>query len=240
MPRTSLVAAGAILLPGSSLAQQGQPNPYTQRDVKTGAFDQVEVSGPIRVSIFVIDKPTAVRLVGPPVLLSDTVAEVINGTLKIHFRPGASWSWNPGSGVTVAVTTPTLRATRIDGAAMLEVDQFDAIPVNGFSAATSDAGKIALRGLNARQVQLATGGSGSITVEGKAQQASFSVGGSGSIDAKRLRVQTAAIAIGGAGSIYADVARTANISVQGAGSVDVVGGATCVKDAAHLRQIECR
>jgi len=240
MPKRLLAAGGAILLASSSLAQQAQPNSYTQRDVRIGAFNQVEVSGPIRVSIFVIDKPAAISLVGPPALLDDTVAEVVGDTLKIHFRPGASWSWNPGSGVTVAVTTPKLRATRVKGAAMVEVDQFDAMRGNGFSAATTGSGKIALRGLDAGQVHLATGSSGSITVEGKAQQAIYAVGGSGSIDAKRLRVQTAAIAIGGSGSIYADVARTANISGNGAGSVDVVGGATCLKAAAKVRQVECR
>jgi hypothetical protein len=66
------------------------------------------------------------------------------------------------------------------------------------------------------------------------------VGGSGSIDAKRLRVERASIAIGGAGSAYADVSNAANISVNGSGRVEVVGGATCIKQPANSRQVDCR
>lgn len=217
-----------------------QPGSFEQRNIPVAAFDKVEISGPFKVSIFVVEKPADVVLQGPPALLADTVAEVADGTLKIHFRDGANRSWSPGSGVNVSVIATQLRSARVQGAASVEIDQFGQTHGKSFSAATTGSGSITIRGLNSEQVQLATGGSGGITVEGTARGGSYSVGGAGSIDAKRLRVQSASIAIGGAGSIYADVAKTAVVSVEGGGGVDLVGGATCVKPVARAGQVECR
>jgi hypothetical protein len=59
------------------------------------------VSGPFHVGVLVSDEPARVRLTGPPALLADTIATVEGNMLTIRFRDGASWSWNPGSGVNV-------------------------------------------------------------------------------------------------------------------------------------------
>lgn len=237
MRKLFLASVGAIILTGSSYAQQHQPNSYADRNVSLGAFDQIEISGPFKVFVYVSDKPARASLSGPPALLADTIVEIAGDTLKVRFREGASWSWNPGSGVHVAVLASKLNAVRVQGAADVEVAQ---VRGKTFSAATSGSGSIALRGLEAEQVNFATGGAGGITAEGIANAGSYAAAGSGSIDAKRLRVRTASVSIGGSGSIYADVAKTANISVDGSGSVDVVGGATCSLSPAHSRQIECR
>lgn len=237
MRKLLLAAGSALALVGSTQAQQTQPNPYQSRDVPLGTFDGVEVSGPFKVGVLISGEPAKVRLSGPPALLADTIAKVDGETLTIRFRDGAPWSWNPGSGVNVFVSAPRLVSARVHGAAQVEIDQ-----VRGemFSAATDGSGTIALRGLDIGRVLLATGGSGGISAEGRARDGRYAVGGSGSIDAKRLRVETASIAIGGAGSIYADVSRTADASVGGSGRVDVVGGATCIKQPAKSPRIECR
>lgn len=234
----TFVAVAALTVPSS--AEPAQPNSHEQRNIPVPDFDKVEISGPFKVSILVAEKPADVVLQGPSALLADMVAEVADRTLKIHYRRGATWSWNPGSGVNVSVTAAQLRSARAIGAATVEIDQFGQARGTSFSAATTGSGSITVRGLNSEQVHLVTGGAGGITVEGSAQGGAYSVGGAGSIDAKRLRVQSASIAIGGAGSIYADVAKTAVISVAGSGGVDVVGGATCVKPPARSAQVECR
>lgn len=236
--RKMLLAAGAAFaLVGSTQAQNAQPNPYQTREVPVGAFERVEVSGPFRVGVFVGGEPGRVRLSGPPALLADAIAKVDGDTLTIRFREGASWSWNPGSGVSVFIPARRLVSARARGAADVEIDGAGG---EAFSAATDGSASIALRGLESGRVQFATGGSGSISAEGKARQASYAVGGAGSIDAKRLRVETASIAIGGAGSVYADVSRTADVSVGGSGRAEVVGGAKCIGRPAKSPQIECR
>lgn len=217
-------------------AAEANPSPYQSRDIAVGTFDRLKVSGPFKVGVF-SDEPTRVRLQGPPALLADVVVAVEGDTLAIRFREGATWSWNPGSGVNVVVSAPSLASVNLEGAADVEV-----YGVRGetFAAATAGSGVVKATGLDVGRVQLTTGGSGGITVEGSAREATYVIGGSGSVDAMRLRVRNASIAIGGAGSSYANVSGTANISSSGSGSVQVVGGATCFKQPANSRRIECR
>jgi hypothetical protein len=237
MRKMLLTAAGALALAGSAHAQEIQPNPYQSRDVPIGAFERVEVSGPFRVGVLIGDEPARVRLSGPPALLADTIAQVDGDTLTIRFREGARWSWNPGSGMNVVVFAPSLVSARVHGAAQVEIV---GVRSQMFSAATDGSGTIVIRGLESERVQFATGGAGGITAEGFAREGAYATGGSGSIDARRLRVENASIAIGGSGSIYADVSRTANVSMGGSGRVDVVGGATCIGHPAGSSRFECR
>jgi hypothetical protein len=232
-----LVSGAAFALASASQAKDVQPNAYQSRDVPVGAFQRLEVSGPFKVGVVVQDGPAHVSLTGPSALLADTIAKVDGDTLSIRFREGAAWSWNPGSGVNIVVSAPSLVSARVRGAAEVEVSQAHG---ETFSASTEGSGSIALRGFQARQVKFATGGSGGITAEGKAADASYAVSGSGSIDAKRLRVTRASIAVGGSGSVSADVSRTADVSVVGSGRVEVVGVATCIWKRATGPQVECR
>lgn len=221
----------------SPSAAEANPSPYQSRDVAVAAFDRLKVAGPFKVGVLVSDEPARVRLQGPSALLADVVVAVEADTLAIRFREGASWSWNPGSGVNVVVSAPSLASVNLEGAADVEVH---GVRGESFAVATQDSGVVRVSALNVRRVQLATSGSGGITVDGSAGEAIYVVGGSGSIDAMRLRVKNASIAIGGAGSSYANVSGTATISSSGSGSVEVVGGATCIKRPANSRRIECR
>jgi DNA-binding CsgD family transcriptional regulator len=214
-----------------------QPDPYQYRDVPVGRFDRLKVSGPFKIGVLISAEPAGVKLAGPPALLADTIATVEGGTLVIRFREGATWSWNPGSGVNIFISAPDLTAVRLEGAGDIEIGGMSG---DMFSAATDGSGSILLRQLDVRHVELATSRAGGITVEGRARHGTYVVGGPGSIDAKRLRVESASIAISGAGSAYADVSKTANISVTGAGRVDLLGGATCVEQPTNSPQVDCR
>ena len=218
-------------------AAERNPSPYHSRDVAVGTFDRLKVSGPFEVSVLVSAGPPHVQLLGPPALLADTIAVVDGDRLVIRFREGADWSWNPGSGVNVVVTAPNLTSVSVEGAAAVDIS---GVRGDMFSATTDGSGSITARELHVAHVQLATGGSGGITVEGDARGGTYVVGGSGSIDAKRLRAVNASISIGGSGSAYADVSKTANISLSGSGRVEVVGGATCIKQPTNSPRVECR
>ncbi len=221
-------------MPKTAVTRQGG---YQYREVPLGAFDQLKVTGPFKVAVLVGEQPARLRIVGPPAQLADTIATVEGGILTIRFREGATWSWNPGDGVNIVIFTPDLASVSVEGAADVEVN---GVRGHMFSASTEGSGSLTVRQLAAENVQLATSGAGGITVDGRARDGTYIIGGAGSIDAKRLRVQTATIAIGGAGSAYADVSRTANVSVSGHGRIDVVGGATCIEQPAHSPRVECR
>lgn len=244
------LANGGVESGGSAEAQQkngGRPIPtsYQHRDLTVGPFDRIEVSGPFNVAVIVGekasemagDKRAAVRLLGPPKMLDDVVATVEADTLVVRFREGASWSWNPGAGVNIVVFAPQLVSARADRAAQVKVA---GVRGDSFSASTEGSSTIAIDQMQVARATLATGGSGGISAEGSARHVSYVVGGPGSIDAKRLKAETASISNGGAGSVYADVSRTANVSVTGAGRVDIVGGALCVKQPRNFARIECR
>lgn len=233
-----LLAAGAVLmLTGPARAQDAQPDPYQLRDIALGSFERIEVSGPFMVGVLVGEERGEARLTGPAALLADTIATVEGETLHIRFRDGATWSWNPGSGVNVSVAAPRLVSARVHGAATLEIE---GIRSGAFSASTDGSGSIALRGVDAGSVSLATSGAGSVSAEGRARKGSYASSRAGSIDAKRLRVKTASIAAEGSGSVYADVSANAVISAAGSGRVDVVGGAKCIRPPASAPRVECR
>jgi len=221
---------------GRSASEQN-PSPYQSRDIPIGSFDRLRVSGPFKVGVLISSEAARVHVMGPPSLLADTITTVEGDTLTIRFREGANWSWNPGSGVNVFVSAPNLEAVNVEGAAEVEIG---GVRGDMLSAETNGSGSISIRQLNVQRVQLATGGSGGITVEGRAREATYVVSGSGSIDAKRLRAENASIAIGGAGSAYADVSNAANISINGSGRAEVVGGATCIKQPTNSPRVDCR
>lgn len=220
-----------------STAEKQVSEAYQSRHIPVAQFDRLKVSGPFKVGVFINGEPARVQLTGPPAMLADTIATVEAGALTIRFREGAAWSWNPGSGVNVVVSAPDLISAGLDGAGSVEIH---GLRRDMFSASTDGSGSIVMERVDLGHVQLVTRGAGGITVEGTARAGTYAAGGSGDIDAKRLRVQSASIAVGGAGSIYADVSKTANVSVSGNGHAEVVGGATCIKQPDASPRIICR
>lgn len=236
--KTALLALSAIaMLAGPALAQDLNPSPYESREQSVEAVSEVEVRGPFRVAILTGSEEASVNLFGPPELLADAHAEVVDGKLVVRFAEGAGWSWNPGSGMHANISLPELTAVGVEGAGSVEVFGVDA---EEFTAAVGGAGTIEISRLNAATATFAVGGSGTIEADGTAQQVTYAVGGSGAVEAKRVRAESAKIALGGSGRIYADVSGTAEISLGGSGRVEVVGGATCIKDPPESDRIECR
>lgn len=215
------------------------PSPYPVMDVPVAPFDQVKVSGAIKLLVMASGERNRVSLQGPRALLADAVVAVEDGRLTIRYRDGANWSWNPGSGMTVVVQTSNLESIEVDGPGQVEVwhPQGDS-----FAATTQAAGSIEITDLDVENVRLATNGAGGITVSGSAREAHYRVAGAGSIDAMRLRVTNASIEIGGAGSNYANVSGEAEIALRGkrGGRVEVVGGGDCVTQPTDTDRVECR
>ena len=223
----------------SASSAEQDPKHFPVVTIPVAAFDQLQVSGAFKVFVFVREGPAEVALVGPRSMTSDVIAQVDDGVLSIRFRDGATRSWNPGAGVNVSISAPSLSSVTIDGPTLMEING----PTGeSFAATTQAAGSIEVTRLDVGTIALTTKGAGSISVSGSAGEATYSTGGAGSIDAKRLRVTNAAISVWGAGSIYADVSGESEITLgrSRGGRVEVVGGGTCISRPADTDRVDCR
>lgn len=225
--------------PISASPEESDPNHFPVVTIPVKEFDKLEVSGALKVSVFVSDRPSQVSLVGPRTMTADVIVAVDDGSLTIRFREGAERSWNPGAGVNVSVSTPNLASIILDGPGRVQVNGPKG---DSFAATTQAAGSIELIRLDVGEVEFATKGAGSISASGSSRDATYLTEGAGSIDAKRLRVTNAKIAVGGAGSIYADVSGESEILLRQlrGGRVEVVGGGTCISQPANSDRINCR
>lgn len=231
-----------LLLTAPAQSQYLNPPTYEWRDDAIALADKLEVRAAMRVMVLTgSGREPRVSFQGPEQLLSDAMATVEDGTLTLAFKDDKPYSSNPGSRLTAAVYLPNVSEVST-GTSTAQIEVFDNT-TEQFSADIGGAGRITVKRLEAKRVNVAIGGAGKIRLEGTADEARYAIGGAGSIEAKRLRVATAEIAIGGAGSVYADVSRTAEISVDGAGRIEIVGGAKCTVSGEHpmaARKVECR
>lgn len=237
--------AGAVLaLPAAGGAQGDRnPSPYETRSSDVAAVSKVRIEGPFKVFILAGSDEDRVDLFGPSELLADASARIVDDVLVIAFREGATWSWNPGSGMHANVRLKALDALEVEGPAMVEALMLPARQQgepDDFTATLDGAGQVEISGLDASGVMFAVGGSGTIEAAGSADTVAYALGGAGRIEAKRLRARTGTIALGGAGKVYADIAESADVKVGGSGSVEIVGGATCTTRAPRPEQVECR
>ena len=236
-PRLPHSAAASDQIPASG--SERNPSPYPVLDVPLPKFDEVQVSGAIRVFVMAGGETNHVQLQGPRALIEDAIVTVEDSMLTIRYREGAEWSWNPGSGLNAVVWTPSISSIEVQGSGPVEVWGPQG---TSFTATLQAAGQIEITDLDVENVRLVTNGSGSISASGSAHDANYAVAGAGSIDAIRLRVKNAEIAVGGAGSNYANVSGVAQISLEGrvGGRVEVVGGGACVSQPASSGRVECR
>lgn len=238
MWRAFLLFLGLAATP--ALADEEPKSSFEQREIELEDFSSIRLEAPFRTSVFPTRSATegsSAFLIGPPEMLANVVAEVVDGTLHLRWREGIDWSWNPGAGVNVVVRTPPLSKAAIGGAGSIDLWGVDP---EGFEAEIGGAGQMKIEAIDTKRLGVAVGGAGSVTAFGTSDSVSYALGGAGSIEAKRLRARTADIALGGAGSIYADVSEQASIAVGGAGRVEVVGGASCTYPPESADNIDCR
>lgn len=230
--------AALVLVNGApAMAQELNPSPYETREDTIDPVERVEVKGAFKVLVFSTDGEAQVTFHGPAEMIADAEATIVDGTLTIAYRDGKPWSWNPGSGTNVVIKLPRISSVKTVGPADVSVYRPSS---DEFSAGTTGAGQIEVSDIAAQNVAVAIGGSGTIKLQGTSLAAKYTIGGAGSIEAKRLRSARAEIAIGGAGSIYADVSESAAVAKNGAGSVEIVGGASCTISPPDARGVECR
>jgi len=228
---------GAAAATAAASPQSQNLNPYQTRHDAIEPVERIEIKGALKVFVYPTDGDASVSFHGPAEMIADAQATIVDGTLIIGYKDDKPWSWDSGAGTNVVIKLPRVSSVKTVGPARVTVDMPSS---DDFSVAIEGAGRIEVSNLAAKTVRAATGGSGSITLEGTSDLAQFAIGGAGSIEAKRLRAATANIAIGGAGSVYADVSNRVNIAKGGSGRVEIVGGAVCTISPPDARGVDCR
>lgn len=179
----------------SSSTTNGSGVPATQsRDV--AAFKRVELAGANNVVIAVGAKQSVV-VKADDNLLGRITTRVQSGTLVIGNTSG---SFSTRSPMRVEVRVPTLDALTLSGSGNLVVD-----------------------GIDARSLEVALPGSGTLTGSGTATRLSVTVGGSGMIQFTQLVAKDVRAVVSGSGSIFVTATRSLDGSVSGSGAILYAG-----------------
>src|SRR5579859_27291 len=91
---------------------------------------------------------------------------------------------------------------------------------------TDGSGKITINALAANNLGVAINGSGSVTLNGKADALAITVSGSGDFDGGKLASKTAMVNDSGSGNVLIQVSDMLNATLSGSGSVRYIGNPT--------------
>jgi len=131
-------------------------------------------------------------------ILDNIEMEVENGSLSLEFKKNA----NNYKKITIWVEMDNIDKLAIGGSADIEVeDRFD----------------------NMNELKLAIGGSGSIKLAGRANQAKVSLAGSGDIDCPDLEANDVKVSIAGSGDVLIGAEDNLDVSIAGSGDVRYKG-----------------
>ena len=179
----------------SPSANEGSGVPATQvRDV--AAFQSVDLAGSNNVVIRVGEKRSVVVRADDN-LLDRVTTEVQSGKLVIANTPGSFTTKSPMS---VEVGVPTLDALTLSG-----------------------SGNIVVTGVDARSLEVALPGSGTLTGNGTATRLDVTVSGSGVVQFTRLVAADVRADVSGSGSIFVTATESLDASVSGSGAILYAG-----------------
>jgi hypothetical protein len=230
--------AAAVAAAGCSRAHSEDGGPTVEKNYAVGNFDRIDLAGAYDVTVKTGANP-GVQARGGEKMIEKLVVEVRDGVLRI--RPekerGFRWGRSHHGKVTVNVTVPSVRGTRLSGAGDIRIDQ---VKGDEFAGEIAGAGDLTIDRVEVGALKLEIAGAGNAkAASGHAKSAEYEIAGAGGIDAKGITTETASVSIAGAGSVAAHAANTASVSIRGAGDVDVTGGAKCTISKAGAGNVRC-
>ena len=161
------------------------------------AFDRVSVEGAARVEVRQ-GSESSVRLEFDDNLLPHVIAEVENGRLRVRFE--RHLRYRSDERLFVEVVTPRLEAISAAGSVELSATALDTA-----------------------RLDLHLAGSGSLTIEGRAEDVEVDLAGSGDFDLSALTARRAAVSIAGSGDVVLQASEALDVSIAGSGDVRYVG-----------------
>jgi len=159
------------------------------------SFDQVEADGGVRVQL-TVGGPTSVQVTAQQNLLPITTTVVANGKLTVR----TTQSFSSSSGITVAVSTPTIKS----------------ISVNGGAATTAE-------GVSATDLDIAADGGGVLSIAGTADSLTLRANGGAVVDGSNFVATNASVDLGGGASATVGVTSSATGSAGGGSTLNLLG-----------------
>ena len=205
-----------------------------ERDFPNAGFDKVDLAAAAKVDIRTGGR-FAVHASGDPKWLDLLNIRVVQGTLVIGWNRDHI-NMNGHDPLHIQVTMPRISGTTLSGAGTITVDRADG---PDFAATIRGAGTIDLPALHANQARFEMGGAGKITAAGSAGLVDAHVRGFGAIELAGLAARAGKFTMAGTGSIKARVDGPAEATMNGVGSIDVVGNPRCTVHKNGLGSVHC-
>ncbi len=201
----------------------------------TGAIKQIDVSGPIELTLKQGSIPSLV-VKGEQRHLSKITTEQNGDNLVISFSGSGFHSKTP---IEVEVTVPMLEKLTVRGSGESHVTGFSGeqlqLALNGsgnvelkgeyqrVTANLRGSGDLNLSTGNSNSIDLDVIGSGSITAKGKSKALVTHLNGSGDIDADELLAENVTISLNGSGNTHVHATQSINVNLRGSGDVKIQG-----------------
>lgn len=228
--------AGVSLLPillaltGPAAAPQAAPT----RTVMLTAFERLRIAGPYAVEV-VTGGRTGAELRGDRADTDRVAVQVDSGVLTIRAAPTTRDGFGRRGGtVTIRITTAAaLQGVSAVGGGSVSVDRLAGARVE---ALLTGSGTLTAATVAAEQIVATLVGTGTLTLGGTVRQARLSSSGSGTLDATGLDTRDLVVRSEGAGTGRFRARLTADVTANGAGSIEVEGTPKCqLRGSATIR-----
>jgi hypothetical protein len=202
MLRSTLILVAAASLSAMVLTGCGvsfSDGPHTTEARSVGSFDRVEVRGSTNVTV---RRGAGRRLTveGGERSVAGVTTRVEHGTLIVAREDESTTIDFGGDDLRVTVTTPALRAARIDG-----------------------SGDLVLPELDGGSLDLRVDGSGDVRAGGRLDTLDAIVGGSGDLHLEDVEAGEVVLGVSGSGDASVHPLRTLDVQIDGSGDVDYRG-----------------
>ncbi|RYY39117.1 MAG: DUF2807 domain-containing protein [Chitinophagaceae bacterium] len=182
-------------------------------------FQEVQVTGGMNV-VLLQGAQAGVRVETDENLQEYVETEVNGNELHIHARPG--YNLDERAGLTVYVTTASLRALTVTGSG--DVSSQGKIAGDGLKIEVTGSGNVALA-LDMPSVEAQVTGSGTVRLSGNTRTFRSETHGSGEIHAFDLLAEDTRVEVSGSGDAEVFASKQLNVEVSGSGDVAYKGTA---------------
>ncbi len=182
------------------------------KELVVPAFTGITNSGSIDVEVVKGDVQR-VEVTGPPEIVAMMKTAVSGNVWEIATEK----CYSTRGQVDVRITTPGLSSITTDGSGDVHSD--DVFIDGKLSFTTSGSGDIMITGMNGKEVEVMTEGSGSITLNGTCTDLDAKSEGSGDVHAQGLSANKVKARIEGSGGMDVTAISELDANVQGSGNV---------------------
>lgn len=207
-----------------------------ERTFSIADFQRIRVVGPFRVEV-VADRLTTARGKGSHDALDRVRLDVQGQTLFVRLDRtnfGGSDSQDPPAVITIRA--PALKEATLAGSGSLSLTGMKGLRV---AVVVEGSGSLSAKNVQADRMDIGVVGTGTVTLAGKARNATITGRGAGSVNGRALSVDDLSVTWESAGDADLTAKRTAKVSATGTGNVVVAGRPACTVSNDGNGQVSC-